>query len=121
VISINEFYIGNLDSDDVETEDFTIKISDSVDKEIIPLKVKLEYRGRGEGNNIGYTKEDTVNIKILSEEDYATRLQENKTSSMIIWILIAIPVIFISLLVLWFIYKLFTLITGYINRKLFSR
>ena len=119
VTSINEFYIGNLDSDDVETEDFTIKISDSVDKEIIPLKVKLEYRG--EGNNIGYTKEDTVNIKILSEEDYATRLQENKTSSMIIWILIAIPVIFISLLVLWFIYKLFTLVTGYINRKLFSR
>ncbi|OYT38994.1 MAG: hypothetical protein B6U86_05795 [Candidatus Altiarchaeales archaeon ex4484_43] len=119
VTSINEFYIGNLDSDDVETEDFTIKIGDSVNKEIIPLKVKLQYKG-GE-SDAEYMKEDTVNIKILSKEDYAAKFQGNKTSSMIIGVLIAIPVIFIALLVLWFIYKLFSLVTGYINRKLFSR
>lgn len=119
VVSINEIYIGNLDSDDIETEEFTIKINDGVNKEIIPLKVKLRYKG--EGRDAEYVKEDTVNIKILSKQEHAAKAQVDGTSSMMTGALIAIPAIFIGLLVLWFIYKLFGLITGYINRKLFAR
>jgi len=119
VVSINEFYIGNLDSDDIETDDFTIKISDSVDKEELPLKVKLQYKG--EGSDVKYTKEGTIDLNILSKEDYAAKFQGDGTSSMIIGVLIAIPVIFIAVLVLWFVYKLFDLVKDYLNRKLFSR
>ncbi len=119
VVSINEFYVGNLDSDDIETDEFTIKISDSVDKEVIPLKVRLEYKG--EGSDTDYVKEGTVEIKILSKEEYAAKYQADETSSMILSFLIAIPAIFIALLVLWFIFKLFGLVTGFLNRKLFAK
>ncbi len=119
VTSLNEFYIGNLDSDDIETDEFTIKINDSVDKETIPLKVKLQYKG--EGRNIEYTEEGTVNIKIIPREEYDAKFKVDGTSSTILGLVMVIPVIFIVGLIMWFIYKLFGLVTGYINRKLFSR
>lgn len=117
--SVKEFYIGNLDSDDIETDEFTIKVSDSVDKEVIPLKVKLEYKGAGGDEK--YTNECTVDLKILSKEAYAAKFQTDNTSSMILGILMVVPVFFIVILVLWFIYKIFDLVKDYLNRKLFSR
>ena len=119
VTSINEFYIGNLDSDDIETDEFTIEVSDSVDKETIPLKVKLQYKG--DGSDAKYTHEGTVNLKVLSKEEYAAKFQADGASSMIFGLLMAVPVLFIVILVVWFIIKLLGLVTGFLNRKLFSK
>ncbi len=119
VLSIDEIYIGNLDSDDVETQEFTIKVSDSVDKTVLPLKVTLKYKGAG--SDVDYLMEDTVDIKILSRAEHAAKYQANGTSATIMAAIFLIPALFIGLLVLWFVYKLFGLVTGFINRKLFVR
>jgi len=119
VLSINEIYIGNLDSDDVETQEFVIKVNDDVDKREIPLRARLKYKG--EGSNVDYTNDYMVNIKILSREEYDAKHKVNGTFSIILSLIVAIPVIFISALIIWFIYKLFGLITSYINRKLFLK
>ncbi|MEA1925399.1 MAG: NEW3 domain-containing protein [Candidatus Altiarchaeota archaeon] len=121
VLSINEIYIGNLDSDDIETEEFTIKISDNLDldKTVIPMKVTLRYKGTG--SDTDYVIDGTININIQSKTEYLTKTHANGTSSMVTMALLAIPAVFIGLLALWFVYKLFGLVTGFINRKLFVR
>ncbi|MBN2014348.1 MAG: hypothetical protein JW778_04135 [Candidatus Altiarchaeota archaeon] len=119
VESINEFYIGNLDSDDIETDEFEIRIEDSVDKEIVPLKVRLQYKG--EGSDQEYVNECEVDLKILSKVEYAAKHGGDGTSATLMIIILAIPVFFIVILVVWFVYKIFDLIKDYLNRKLFSR
>ncbi len=119
VLSINEIYVGNLDSDDIETDEFTIKIKDNVNKTVIPLHVKLSYKG--EGSDTNYVKEGAVNINIKSKTAYAEKTQGNGTTDTAVMALIAIPALFVVILVLWFVYKLFGVVTGFINRRLFVR
>ncbi|OYT27429.1 MAG: hypothetical protein B6U97_01530 [Candidatus Altiarchaeales archaeon ex4484_96] len=117
--SINEIYVGNLDSDDIETDEFSIRIADGFNEQQVPLKVKLTYKG--EGSDTTYTKESEVNISIKSRAEYDAKHQTNGTDDTIVMALIAIPALFIVLLVIWFVYKLFGFVTSFINRKLFAR
>jgi len=119
VLSINEIYIGNLDSDDIETDEFTIRVKDNVSKTVIPLNVRLTYKG--EGSDTSYTKQGTVDINIKSKRVYAEKTRGNGTTNTAVMALIAIPAVFVGLLVIWFVYKVFGLVTSYINRRLFAR
>ncbi len=119
VLSINEIYIGNLDSDDIETDEFTIRVKDNVNKTVIPLNVRLTYKG--EGSDTSYTKQGTVDITIKSKRVYAEKTRGNGTTNTAVMALIAIPAVFVGLLVIWFVYKVFGLVTSYINRRLFAR
>jgi len=64
IISNDEDYIGNIDSDDYETTDFNINVK-KTDKEKIPLKLSLEYR---DANNNPYTEDIEVDLRLYSKK-----------------------------------------------------
>lgn len=117
--SIKQMYIGNLDSDDIETQDFEIKVDENFDKEKLPLKIKLTYKG--EGSDEIYTKESSIEVPVITKQEYQAKNQETSQQDMINQALIIVPAAFVGLLLIWFLYKLFGAITGFVNRKLFSR
>ncbi|MFH1589483.1 MAG: COG1361 S-layer family protein [archaeon] len=79
VSTSNEEYIGNLDSDDFETAEFTILIKNGNEVEI-PLE--LEYKDM---NNNPYTENLMVKLKIYSADELG-----QKSSSGAIWFVIII-------------------------------
>jgi hypothetical protein len=64
VISEDEVYLGNVDSDDYETAEFRIKAR-KVSDGIVPLTVYLEYR---DANNKPYTETRTIDLKVVSAQ-----------------------------------------------------
>ncbi|RLI95547.1 MAG: hypothetical protein DRO94_00250 [Candidatus Altiarchaeales archaeon] len=120
ILSSNEVYIGNLDSDDSETETFKIRIRENATTGIIPVKFQLFYKGPN--SDVEFTRIEDVNVNVLSREEYANGIQQGSDAlSYITGILFLIPVIIVAYLILWFVYKLVTLLTGYLNRRFFSR
>ena len=62
IISEDEIYLGNIDSDDYETAEFRIRAR-KVREGIIPLTVQFEYR---DANNKQYTETRAVDLKVVS-------------------------------------------------------
>ncbi len=65
VISPNTVYLGNLESDDFETAEFTLNVDADID-EVLPLTVSVEYK---DGFNKPYTFSDEVNVPIYSVKE----------------------------------------------------
>jgi LPXTG-motif cell wall-anchored protein len=69
ILSPTEIYVGELESDDFETTDFTIFVDESLaskDTMYIDLPVKVEYT---DSNNHDYTSQTQVKLKVYSQED----------------------------------------------------
>jgi len=84
ILSSAEIYIGDVDSDDTENQDFTLFV-----KETTNLKIVVEYR---DANNREYTENYNVPLKVFSnKEAKALGIQtEGKGSTIIIIILLII-------------------------------
>jgi len=119
VDSINEVYVGNLDSDDVETQEMMIRVNDNAPSGEIPLRVELNYKG--EGSNQDYILSGEVPLKVLSQQEYAAEHPQQDGISQVIIAVIAIPAIILAILLLWLIYKITGLIMTKLNKKLFSK
>ncbi len=65
IISPSEVYIGNVDSDDYETIDFEVYVSDSDDGKVM-LPFELEYR---DANNKLFRETRNVELKIFSSSE----------------------------------------------------
>ncbi len=65
IISEDELYLGNIDSDDYETAEFRIKAKKAKDN-IVPLIINLEYR---DANNKQYHETRMAGLKITSAKD----------------------------------------------------
>lgn len=87
--SSKEEYIGNLDSDDFETVDFTLLLND-VEELNIPLS--LSYR---DNNNQLYDEEFTLKLNIRSAKELG---QGNGQKG---WIVLIIIIVVIVLLIVW--------------------
>lgn len=59
----NYAYIGDLDSDDTESEEFLIYVNEGADKVSIPIKILYE------ANDYPYTSEETLTLKLLTPEE----------------------------------------------------
>ncbi len=119
VDSISEAYIGNLDSDDVETEDMTIKVSDNAPAGRIPLRVELYYKG--EGSNKNYVLSREIPLRILTPEEYAAEHPQQDGISTVLKVVFAIPVFILGVVIVWLIYKIIELIINGLNKRLFSK
>lgn len=117
VTSSEKIYIGSLSSDDTETEEFEVKIGTGVAEGKLPVKARVTFKD--ESTDRVYTEDTMININVLSKSEYAKLVSGNGGFS--IKNLLAIPLIIVAYLVLWFIYKLVNLITGYVNSKIFKR
>jgi len=118
VYSINDVYIGNLDSDDVETQEMMIKVNDNAPSGEIPLRVELNYKG--EGSNKDYTLSGEVPLKVSSQAEYAAE-HPQQDGTQVIMAVVAIPALVLGILLVWFIYKITGLIMTKLNKKFFSK
>ena len=64
-ISPDEVYVGNIDSDDYETAEFTIFVKSTKEKRII-LPITLEYR---DANNAAHTKKAELELPLYSTSE----------------------------------------------------
>ncbi len=118
VLSSSETYIGNLDSDDTDSEEFEIQIK-QVPPGRIPLKIEVSYKEKN--SNVDHVDSMDVWLNVLSKEEYAQKKPTNGIVSLLITAIGALIGIIILILVIWFVYKLLTSLTGYLDRRLFKR
>jgi hypothetical protein len=118
VTSKNDVYIGNLASDDFQSEDFKVSVKDGV-RGKVPLKAKVEYTE--ENNNQVHSDEATVYINVLSPDEYEAAHPSANGTQQLLGALVLIPALIVGYLVLWLIFKLVGLLTGLIDRKVFRK
>ncbi len=76
----NYVYIGDIDSDDTESEEFEIYVPKGVREVNIPIKVAYEV------NDYSYITEETLTLQLLnSEEAEGIGLIKSNTSKSVIW------------------------------------
>ncbi|MBN2251785.1 MAG: hypothetical protein JW724_06905 [Candidatus Altiarchaeota archaeon] len=119
VNTINEIYIGNLDSDDSDNEEFEIKVKDDVPAGKIQLKVEVSYKE--ENSNIDHVESRTVDLSVLSREEYAQKMPGSNVVGILLSVVGGVIGLVVAILALWFIYKLLMLIIGFLDRKIFKR
>jgi len=83
IISANEIYIGNVDTDDIESQDFDVYVSKG--KDAVDLLVKLEYR---DANNKKITENYQVPLKLYSS--WEARKFGLKKSSSWVWLIVLV-------------------------------
>ena len=118
VTSAKEIYIGNIASDDFESEEFTVKIAEGVSGKI-PLKVRVTYVE--ENNNQQITKDFDLQINVLSDEEYKILHPSADTTSQILGFVLIVPAAIVAYVVIWLLFKLVGAITNYIDKKLFRK
>lgn len=118
VTSNSDVYIGNLASDDFETEDFEIKVADGVSGKI-PLKVKVKYTE--ENNNERHIEEPKIELNVLSAGEYYKKHPKANGTQQLMSVVMVIPALVIGYIVLWLLFKIVGAITGFIDRKVFRR
>lgn len=88
----NYFYIGNLDSDDTESEEIEIYVP-VINKEL-SIPIKLYY---GDNNNVEYQQEFDLALKLYSKEEmlkYGLDKKEDNAINYLIGIIIIIGLVF---------------------------
>lgn len=76
----NYVYIGDIDSDDTESEEFQIYVPEDVKEVNIPIKVAYEV------NDFSYVSEETLTLQLLnSKEAESIGLIKSNTTSSVIW------------------------------------
>ena len=109
-------YIGSLDSDDSETEEFEIQLKDVATGKT-PLNVEIEYKEKN--SNVDHTTSAFIDLSVLSKADYDAKQPKKDMLSTILETnkALIIPLAILSYVMLWFIYKLLGVITGYLDKK----
>ncbi len=87
-------YIGELDSDDTESEEFHIYVPEDIEKVMIPISVTYEV------NDYVYTSEETLQLELLNVEEATTIGLVKKSSAPAI-----LMGVIIGLIILFFIKK----------------
>ncbi|MFH1404225.1 MAG: hypothetical protein ABIH11_08160 [Candidatus Altiarchaeota archaeon] len=118
VTSNSDIYIGNLASDDFETEDFTVKVAEGVSGKM-PLKVKVSYTE--ENNNQMHVEERKLEMNVMSDDEYYKQHPKTNGTQQLVSAVMLLPAIVVAYIVLWLLFKIVGAITGFIDRKIFRR
>jgi len=119
ITSQDTSYIGNLDSDDSEAEDFEIAVSSMAPNGKLSLPVTLEYTEKN--TNRVHTLNENLTISVMTSAEYAQETSQQGTLSRISGVIMILPVLVVAYVLLWLVYKIATAITTYLNRRLFSK
>ena len=92
IISPDEVYVGNIDSDDYETAEFTIFVKDVKEKAILPIT--LEYR---DANNAAYEEKHNLELPMYSTSEAKKfgLVAGNGTIGIIVIIVVVVAGVFI--------------------------
>jgi hypothetical protein len=118
VISRDEVYIGNLDSDDSDSEEFEIQLARNVKEGKIYLLAEIKYKE--EWSNLQHIERKTIPLPVLSSGEYAKR-KPSGAFNLIISAISLILGLFILVIVLWLLYRVLKLILRYLDKKIFKK
>jgi len=92
ILSAEEVYVGNVDSDDYETVDFELYLTNGATKEekTIVLPLNVEYR---DTNNNLYEEKLELEMKVLSAEKLGIKTSSNGTVMLLLIIVIIVGVV----------------------------
>jgi hypothetical protein len=119
VTSADSAYIGALNSDDSDSQDFDISINGNLTKEKMPLKVRVEYKE--ENNDKIITKDETIDVSILSTAEYAKQSTNGGAASILAGIVGVLVVLVGGYLGIWVLARMLGLATSTLDRKIFKR
>lgn len=114
--SNGQAYIGNIPSDDYETEDFTIRFKEGAAGQI-PLLVRLTHTQEGEKRVLDFE----VPISIMSKQQYMQEHMPKDSGQWMLTAVLAVPAIIAGYIGIWLMFKVSGSVTGYMDRKLFRR
>jgi len=119
VLSAEKVYIGNLDSDDFETEEFELRVSPDVSGETIPIKTRVIFKTEDANEDI--VQEVQLNVRLLTKAEYDKKHPSNGATNQITMILVALPALVVAYIVLWLLFKVATSVTEALNQRLFRK
>jgi hypothetical protein len=96
VVSSQEEYVGNVNSDDYETVDYSLYLKNNVDKKrsssiMFPLRIMFK-----DANNVDYSKDINLTYKIYTAQEKGT------AQSSSLWIIVSVVVL---MLFIWIVYR----------------
>lgn len=118
VTSKSDVYIGNLASDDFQSEDFKVRFADGASGKV-PLKVRVSYTE--ENNNGVHTDDFELPINVMSQGDYDKAHPTTDGGQQLVMVAVLIPAVIVAYVALWLLYKVAGAVTGLIDRKVFRR
>jgi hypothetical protein len=119
ILSQDDIYVGNLDSDDSQEEEFEIKVADNVSLGALPVKFTLTYKSANK--NVEIIREKTVDLQVLSDADYANGQPKQDPLGIVLSIVILVPVLVIAYIGLWVVFKLIGVVTTSLNKRFFGK
>ncbi|MFH0862051.1 MAG: hypothetical protein V1875_03380 [Candidatus Altiarchaeota archaeon] len=118
VISKSDAYIGNLASDDFQSEDFNILVKEGVEGKI-PIMVRVSYTE--ENNNQVHSEDDELQMNVLGAPEYDRLHPAENGSQQMLGYLMIVPVLIISYIGIWLLMKIVGVVTGFLDRKIFRK
>ncbi|MFH1722144.1 MAG: hypothetical protein ABH950_06030 [Candidatus Altiarchaeota archaeon] len=112
-------YVGAVDSDDFETVDYTLKISNDVTAEEIPLTFKATYKK--EGCSLDFEKEYVLNLPLTTEAELKEEAANGGYQDQAMMAVMVIPALIVAYLILWLLIKVLGAITRFLDRRIFNR
>ncbi|MFA6089008.1 MAG: COG1361 S-layer family protein [Candidatus Woesearchaeota archaeon] len=91
ITSSKKVYLGNVNSDDYETADFDVMISNDA-KESLNIPVKITYK---DANNNNYEKEDILLLKLYTNEQIKSTSKKSNTGLYVVIGIIVIVILFL--------------------------
>ena len=119
VTSADSTYIGALNSDDSDSQDFEIKVYSNVTNGMIPLKVRVEYKE--ENNDKLLTRDETIDVSLLSREEYSKETATGGVLPLILGIIGLVIALIVVYLGVWFIARVLGIVTNTLDKKVFKR
>lgn len=119
VTSSEEAYIGNLDSDATDSQEFEIQIKNNVPAGKIPLKFEATYKEQN--SNVDHVDPVNLELSILSMQEYAQKQPTGNPVSLLLNIGGGILGFMVAVIVLWFLVKLVLAILSFLDNRLFKR
>jgi hypothetical protein len=119
VTTASEAYIGNLDSDSTDSQDFQIQIKNNASAGNIPLKFQITYKEQN--SNVDIVDPVDLQVNVLSMQDYASKQPTGNAQSLVITAVGGLIGLVVVIVVLWFVYKLVTSFIGFLDSRLFKK
>jgi hypothetical protein len=119
VTSSNEVYIGNLDSDATDSQEFEIQLMNNVSSGKMPIRFEVSYKEQN--SNLDHIDPVNLELSVLSMQEYAQKQPTGSPVSILIAAVGGIIGIVIAVIVLWFLFKLVGAVIGFLDSKLFKK
>jgi hypothetical protein len=119
VTSSTEAYIGNLDSDATDSQEFEIQLKSNATDGKIPLRFDITYKEQN--SNIDHVDPVNLELSVLSMQEYTQKQPTGNPVSLLLTVAGGIIGAVFAIIIIWFLLKLIGAVIGFLDSKLFKK